>query len=76
MFGMKVKLELVVGGDVHHTELRNVTEVHYRYPGGDPDRVAFETDIHGTGITYDVVPGRMWVRSFEVLPETELAESF
>lgn len=37
--------------------LRNVTEIHYNYSPdihrNDP-KIAFESDIEGTGITYDI----------------------
>ena len=37
--------------------LHNITEIHYRYPksyAARPERVAFESDIDGTGYTYDL----------------------
>lgn len=39
------------GGAINN--LANVTEVHWRYNAGreEPDRVAFESDFHGTGRT-------------------------
>jgi hypothetical protein len=52
--------------------LRNVTEVHYNYPSyGWPyrDRVAFESDIHQTGVTYPV-------GEFEVRLEKRRAKYF
>jgi len=39
------------------TVLSNITEIHYRFPArcyGDPERIAFESDIDGTGCTYDI----------------------
>ena len=53
--------------------LHNVTEIHYRYP--DPlgwQKIAFESDIHNTGITYDVVD----VLEFESKVATKKHESF
>lgn len=54
---------------------RNVTEIHWRYssilhtPG---TRVAFESDIHSTGVTYEVSD----IAEFEAVIETEEAEYF
>lgn len=56
------------------TVLRNVTEIHYRYPSsyqGDA-RIAFESDIHSTGCTYKVSD----IEEFETSLETEIAEEF
>ena len=60
---------------------RNVTEVHYRYGRGK--RVAFESDIHNTGVNYGLVgldsvhlPSPLDVVEFEVFPETYIAEAF
>jgi hypothetical protein len=54
--------------------LRNVTEVHYAYSRGvlPRDKVAFESNIHGTGRTDRLE----WIEEFEVYPETEKAEAF
>lgn len=53
--------------------LRNVTEIHYNYPSASPgSRVAFESDIHGTGITYDVDD----ILEFETKLEDQEAETF
>ena len=53
---------------------RNVTEIHMR-----PDllqkgkrRIAFESDVHGTGADFDL--GQ--VQEFETSPETEEADNF
>ena len=56
---------------------RNVTEIHWNYPRGidseqDSGRVAFESDIHGTGITWAID----WIKELNVFPETEIAEAF
>ena len=80
-YGMRVKQQIRFKGEIVHQELRNVTEVHYHYPrvGGDPRvRVAFESDIHGSGITY-ATEGQgeiIELIEFEVRPDTELAEEF
>jgi hypothetical protein len=68
-FGMKV---IIVFKEGTGTILRNVTEVHYRYPGLDKKRIAFESDAHGTGVTYSVDD----IEEFEVFQETEEAEEF
>ena len=51
---------------------RNVTEVHWNYPTPMGERVAFESDIHGTGITWACD----WIAEFEVVPEIEIADKF
>jgi len=53
---------------------RNVTEVHYLYPlvlRGER-RVAFESDVHGTGSTYAVAD----IAEIEIFPDTERARAF
>ena len=35
------------------TTLPNITEIHYRYPSYEK-RIAFESDIDGTGYTYKI----------------------
>lgn len=55
------------------TERRNVTEIHWRYPGAPtPTRVAFESDIH---CTRDTIPVE-WIAEFEATVETERAPDF
>ena len=78
MYGMRITMKLVVHGVVHHQVLRNVTEIHYGFEHGEGTRrIAFETDIHGTGLVYDTAPNAsMYVKEFEVRQETEKAESF
>ena len=52
---------------------RNVTEVHWNYrPDLSFQRVAFESDVHGTGVTWQCNR----IAEFEVVPETEIAETF
>jgi len=54
-------------------ELRNVTEIHYCYPDIlGKKRIAFESDIHTTGITYDVTD----VLEFEAKSADKIHESF
>jgi len=73
MKGMRVKIHLTEGSIYPEKVviLRNVTEIHYRYPSSH-ERVAFESDIHGTGTTYDIED----VAEFEMFPEAEVADSF
>jgi hypothetical protein len=67
-------------GELKRETFNNVTEVHYAYPrmGGDPrKRVAFESDVHGTGATYAVDGGDILeVIEFEVRTATTKAEEF
>ena len=66
-------------------EYRNVTEIHYNYADGKKfgedrkeadfcgdHRVAFESEIHGTGITQVIG----YIEEFETKLETEKAKSF
>ena len=58
-----------IGGEVSLV-LSNITEIHYRYPAGwtgAPDRIAFESDIDGTGYTYDLAD----IKEFEALLPTQ-----
>lgn len=58
-----------------YTELRNVTEIHYnhgRRSGISIVNVAFESDIHLTGMTCDV----QHLVEFETELETEKASGF
>ena len=74
MFGNKVTLTLKP--PYSNIVLRNVTEIHYNYNHGvlkTPDyRVAFESNVHGTGITYSASD----VVEFDATPETEKANAF
>lgn len=71
MFGFKVEVrftnECVMLGQVE--TYRNVTEIHWNYREG---MVAFESDIHGTGITYDTKD----IAEFEATVETDVAGAF
>jgi len=51
------------------TVLHNVTEIHMGYR---PGRIAFESDIHGTGCTYDTSQ----IVEMEVRPATHKAKAF
>lgn len=58
-----------------YTELRNVTEIHYnhgRRSGFADVNVAFESNIHGTGLTCDIEH----LLEFETTLETEKAKAF
>jgi len=71
-FGMRAKILHARFGIV---ECRNVTEVHHLYPHvfmNRAERVAFESNIHGTGVVYDVSD----IIEMEITPETELADEF
>ena len=53
--------------------LHNVTEIHYNYETvGTVERVAFESGIHHTGVTYFIKD----IKEFETELETEVAEDF
>ena len=73
MLGMKVKVqftvEMIARGVNPSATYRNVTEIHYQYREG---MVAFESDIHVTGITWQLAA----IREFEVTVEKEEAEAF
>lgn len=70
--GMKVTVK--IGSWAIPQVLRNVTEIHYRYPSSyaGEARVAFESDIHQTGCTYKISD----IEEFETALETEIAEEF
>ena len=70
--GMKVTVK--IGSWAIPQVLRNVTEIHYRYPSSyaGEARVAFESDIHQTGCTYKISD----IEEFETSLETEIAEEF
>lgn len=70
---MGCKVTIKLGSPFNSTGiLRNVTEIHYRYPFALWLSVAFESDIHGTGVTYPLEQ----VGGFETELETEKAETF
>lgn len=53
--------------------LRNVTEIHLGYETLMPEpRIAFESDVQGTGVTYAVSE----IEEFETACETEEAAGF
>lgn len=69
MLGMRVKIRHSLIGEI---DLRNVTEIHYAHQpvleGAGGPRVAFESDIHVTGMDYRIAE----VLEFEVTLETEV----
>jgi hypothetical protein len=66
----------IFGGLNHDTAiLRNITEIHYNYNSYfhiTDNRIAFESDLHHTGITYNLSD----LLEFETELETELANKF
>ena len=70
--GMKVTIEFAGFCGVKTQVYRNATEVHFNFPSPTGERVAIESDIHGTGSTWP----SSWVAQLEVVPEIELAEAF
>lgn len=72
-YGNKViiKLGKKYGKNIEIT-LRNVTEIHYHYPSPMLESVAFESNIHGTGITYPTPD----VKEFETSLEKDKAKEF
>jgi len=56
---------------MERTVLHNVTEVHLGYPPRR-QRIAFESDIHSTGCTYDTSQ----IVEMEVRPATHKAKAF
>ncbi len=57
------------------SEIRhNVTEIHYLYKSliGQPDSVAFESDIHATGGTVKIE----FMKEFEAKLSTVIAENY
>lgn len=74
--GVKVKLWHNLEGRITLETLRNVTEIHYNYrrrnKSGGEVMVAFESDVHGTGVTHWLAN----VVEFEAVQETEIANRF
>ena len=69
-YGNKVWIRFKNGNEV---TLHNVTEIHYNYPSSSGNiSTAFESDIHGTGITYSMND----IVEFETTLEVEIAEYF
>lgn len=68
--GMSVKIAFSTTSKfVRKATLHNITEIHYNYRRTrKAGRVAFESDIHQTGITYDLVD----IAEFEAKLESKL----
>lgn len=68
-WGMRVD---VVLESCEKVTLRNITEIHYRYPSviKESMSVAFESDIHYTGCTYYISD----IKEFHTELETERQE--
>lgn len=74
-FGVKVTMRFNGTGTFaslkDHTQvLRNITEIHYGYKSSLKRKgIAFESNIHETGCTYDIVD----IEEFETESETEIS---
>lgn len=68
--GVQVLAIIELEGKRHNVSYHNVTEIHFNYDYSG--RVAFESDIHGTGITWDIFR----VKEFTTVLETMKAKSF
>lgn len=66
-FGMKVEIRF----SFESTILRNVTEIHF-HPRPFSDIIAFESDIHQTGIIYSIDK----ILEYEVTLEEQKAKAF
>jgi len=74
MFGQKVWMKFRASSPFGECEqtLRNVTEIHYNYHVGLMGVcIAFESDILGTGCTYEMA----YIKEFETSQETEQVET-
>ena len=74
-FGMRVDITFKKDSPFKEIteDYRNVTEIHYCYPSHmEKKRVAFESDIHGTGVTQPI----SYIKEFETILETEKAKRF
>jgi hypothetical protein len=78
-YGMEVKIKFKSSSAYGNTEttLHNVTEIHYNYRGNSifsplkENRIAFESTIHCTGLTYAIDD----IERFSTYTETEKKES-
>lgn len=70
MNGMLVKIKWTTGDTPN--EYHNVTLVHYKYPSALGQKVAFESDIHGTGATFPIDK----IAEMEIMPEESIAICF
>lgn len=66
-------VRVLVARNVSQIILRNVTEIHLGYETIMPEpRIAFESDVQSTGVTYAVSE----IEEFETACETEKAAEF
>ena len=76
--GMKIRVKLNknLGAKDRKITYRNVTEIHYCYPSVTSElhgkKIAFESDIHGTGCTWHLAD----IDEFETELETKKARNF
>jgi hypothetical protein len=75
--GFKVRVKYHIDSDFFKNDVidqtfRNVTEIHYNYPKSIAPSVAFESDVHGTGLTHFLSD----VQEFVAIAEKEIAEHF
>ena len=76
-FGMRVTItHRLRSGHDYPEVLRNVGEIHYRFAQGRRgprvDKIAFESDVHRAGVTYQLKD----IAEFVAVPETAMAEEF
>ncbi len=80
-YGCKVEIKLNKLGSFkdcknHKVILRNVTEIHYNYPSHVSaiigKSIAFESNIHGTGVTYQLAD----IDEFETTLENKKEKEF
>ena len=69
-YGMKINITLWLENSIEEAVYHNVTEIHYMYQS--KEQVAFESDIHGTGITWALSQ----VVEFDIEPEKEISKEF
>jgi len=69
-YGFRVTIRFAPSMPMVSDVRRNVTEIHYRYPSLDGQRIAIESSIHGTGGTYAMSD----IAEFEAILETEVAD--
>ena len=73
--GIDVQVKFSQDGAFHgaETTFHNITKIHYGYESllGVGTRIAFESDVHGTGNTYDISD----IAEFESKPATKKSEN-
>lgn len=73
-FDVKIKYKKDSFWGAIESVVHNITEIHYHYRSlsGKNDRIAFESDIHGTGVSIK----SDYIEEFEVVPATKIADNF